>query len=288
MKILIIGASGLVGSAILENLIDHHEAIGTYNNFRVENFKKLNLSDQLETNIFFKSNNFDVIICCSGLTNVDYCEENEEESFLNNVVSVRNMLNNIQATQTKIIYISTDYVFNGKNGPYKEEDLTDPISIYGEHKLIAENIIFAHSINNVVIRVTNVFGPERRSKNFLNRLLNHKGFEELFIPIDQYATPVFSLDIGKLVNRIIESDKSGLYHLGGYEYLSRQDIVDLFNYYSKDKIKYKTFVTSNSFQAAKRPLLCGLRNLRLKEDFPDFKFTTIQMYIKQMLNLEVN
>jgi dTDP-4-dehydrorhamnose reductase len=286
MKILVIGASGLVGSAIYETLIDQYEVIGTYNNFKIENFKKLNLSDQIETNSFFKHNKFDVIVCCSALTNVDYCEENHDESFLNNVITVRNLLNSIQNQNTKIIYISTDYVFNGESGPYKEEDLTDPISIYGKHKLMAENLISDNSINNVVIRVTNVFGPEMRSKNFLSRLLNYKGTEELFLPIDQYATPIYSFDIGQLVNRILESNNKGLYHLGGYEYLSRQDIADLFNHYSKDKIKYKTFVTSNSFQAATRPLLGGLRNLRLKKDFPDFKFTTIQMFIEQILSFE--
>jgi dTDP-4-dehydrorhamnose reductase len=283
MNIIVIGASGLVGSAIYKSLIDQNEVVGTYNKYKIENLKKLDLTDSIKTANFFKSRDWDIIVCCSALTNVDYCEKHPNESYLNNVVAIENLLNSQQNSKAKIIYISTDYVFNGKNGPYSERDLTDPISIYGKHKLIAENIIMGHSKNNVVIRVTNVFGPEYRNKNFLNRLLFLNNSEKLLVSSDQYATPIYSFDIGKLVRLIISSGGCGLYHLGGYEYITRQDIIDLVNYYPKKNILYETYTTLNSAQAANRPLLGGLRNLRIKEDFPNFKFKSIQMYLKEIL-----
>ena len=284
MNILVIGASGLVGSAIYKFLINHYKVVGTYNKYKIKNFKHLDLTISIEKTNILNSIDWDVIVCCSALTDVDYCENYPNESYLHNVEAIKNLLNSNQ--KSKIIYISTDYVFDGKKGPYSEKDLTNPISIYGKHKLIAENLIMSHSDRNVVIRVTNVFGPEERNKNFLNRLLFSNNFDKSLVSSDQYATPIYSFDIAKLVKLIINTDGYGLYHLGGYEYVTRQDIIDLINNFSKKNILYETYTESNSVQAARRPLLGGLRNLRIKNDFPEFKFMSLQMYLKENLSNE--
>ncbi|MFT5878911.1 MAG: dTDP-4-dehydrorhamnose reductase, partial [Dokdonia sp.] len=134
MKILIFGASGLVGGNMLQyfKTKPEIEVVGTHFSFETENtvpFNTLNL--ELESNFDVSSFNPDLIINCGALTWVDYCEENEEESYQKTVVSTINTLKIAQQHKAKYLYIGTDYVFDGENGPYTETAEVNPLNIYG-------------------------------------------------------------------------------------------------------------------------------------------------------------
>jgi dTDP-4-dehydrorhamnose reductase len=143
---LVIGASGLVGG----NCVSHLKAmgfnvIGTHLNFPGTDTVYYNASDASDPlNCSLDDLNFipDVIINCAALTNVDYCEKNPEESFLKTVISSRNVLKLAKLHGAKLIYLSTDYIFDGENGPYSEEEATHPLGVYGAHKLIAEQKLY--------------------------------------------------------------------------------------------------------------------------------------------------
>ncbi|MGZ5244653.1 MAG: sugar nucleotide-binding protein, partial [Bacteroidia bacterium] len=144
MRFLIIGASGLVGGNALRFLKEQHdvEVLGTHFSFATPEthfFDTLNLDNPENYPIAnFKPTH---ILHAGALTHVDYCEEHPEESYMQTVQSTINVLQLAKAFSAKLIYVSTDYVFDGKAGPYDEEAIPNPINVYGKHKLEAEQLI---------------------------------------------------------------------------------------------------------------------------------------------------
>ena len=139
MRIFISGASGLVGGNCLKHFQEKQcDVVGSHLSFPTENtvyFNTLHLKDK---------NNFDllqfhpeIIIHCGALTHVDYCEAHIEESYEKTVSSTQNLIQIAKQLQAQLVYISTDYVFDGEHGPYRENDKVNPLSIYAKHKLEA-------------------------------------------------------------------------------------------------------------------------------------------------------
>ncbi len=172
MRHLIVGASGQVGKALIETLYKkNEEIIGTFNNtpFNQSNITndilpgklvKLDLLDKFYTERLISDINPDIIYLPAAETNVDYCEDHPETAEINctPIFNIINAINNISAKlnrkkQPLIIFYSTDYVFDGENGPYKETDLPCPINIYGEQKLRAENCLSRLYEHYIIIRM---------------------------------------------------------------------------------------------------------------------------------------
>ena len=175
MKILIFGASGLVGGNMLKYFKTKPEitVIGTHFSFETADTVPFNTLDLNEsTNFDVIGFNPDVIINCGALTWVDYCEENPSESHSKTVVSAINTLKIAEKVNSKYVYIGSDYVFDGKKGPYTEIDLVHPLNVYGRHKLEAESLVLNADERNLSLRITNVYGNEIRDKNFVSRLIN--------------------------------------------------------------------------------------------------------------------
>ena len=133
MKILIIGASGFLGSSLFNFLKHTNDVIGTYNSKPMTNLVALNLLDKRQIRNVLKLNNFDCLIICGGMTKPDICEVNKELAFKINVESIKYIKEMIL---TKIIYFSSDYVFDGPTGDYDENDTPNPINYYGTTKLL--------------------------------------------------------------------------------------------------------------------------------------------------------
>jgi dTDP-4-dehydrorhamnose reductase len=202
MKVFIIGASGLVGSNCLRHFKDKGwDVVGTYFSYEAKNtvyFDTLSLDNEANFDVHgFKP---DVILHCGALTHVDHCEEHPEESYEKTVTSTQNIVSLANELKAKLVFISTDYIFDGESGPYEEDAATNPLSVYGKHKLEAENLVKAASPENIVLRITNVYGDEERGKNFVSRIIDQI-FEQnrlsLRLPFDQYATPVNAYDIAR-------------------------------------------------------------------------------------------
>lgn len=289
MKILIVGASGLVGSHCLKYFSEKNiKVIGTYRNFKTEGTY---FFDPLQENCFtfLQELNFkpEVIIHCGALTNVDYCEEYPEDSEKLTLTSTKIIAEYCKKTGAKLVYLSTDYVFDGLNGPYSENEETNPINIYGIHKLKGEKI--AEKIeDHLIARITNVYGEEERSKNFIAHLLKliEAKTEKIFnLPYDQFATPIYARDIAKMLYLLIVDGKSGIYHLASTDYYNRFQLANKVKSYfeNSDHLSLTPTSTDTLQQKAKRPLLGGLLNNKFINEYPTFKLTNVDAFILKMI-----
>lgn len=226
----------------------------------------------------------DVIIHTGALTHVDHCETHPEESFHHTVESTKAALKLAEKYRSKFVYISTDYIFDGKTGPYSENDIANPLSVYGKHKLHAEELVRERMEDHLILRITNVYGDEVRGKNFVAFLAGaaQSGEERtLRLPVDQYATPINAGDIGKFVCHLIKDDKRGTYHLASDEYLNRVELAQkVLDYFPSSKVKIEAVPTQELGQAAPRPLKGGLKTDKIKNEYPKLKFTTVDEYLE--------
>lgn len=289
-RILIIGASGLVGSNCLDwfRQQEGFKAEGTYFSYAAPGtyyYDTLNPDNK---------DNYDVaafrpthILHAGALTHVDYCEQHPEESYEKTVVSTKNVIALAKQQQATIIYVSTDYVFNGEEGPYVETDKLDPISFYARHKLEAEQLVQASGLPYIIIRITNVYGDELRNKNFVARLVQASLSNEklhLKLPYDQYATPVNAADIAKALHLLIKDDKTGIYHIASTDYLNRVQLAEkVLRHAGRGAVTYDILDTATLQQPAKRPLNGGLLSHKFLKEYPEFYFSSVDEYLSNKL-----
>ncbi len=266
MQSLVIGASGLVGSALYARARQQGQAFGTYRNFPCAGLEQLELRDFEKLQTLIKERRPDVIYLPASLTNVDFCEDHPEESFESNVRSVLHVLEAVAGTETRVVYFSSDYVFDGKDGPYRETDPISPINVYGRHKCEAETAVLSAGKRHLVIRTTGVFGDEPQGKNFVVRVVSTlKAGKELVVPSDQVATPTWSENLAELSCALVAGGAAGIFNIVGPDRLSRfafaQSIAKVFDL---DTAAIKGVPTSALGQKAARPLSGGLRLEKLK------------------------
>lgn len=289
MNIFIVGASGLVGSHCLDLFSSNgHNVKGTYFNYPTANTIYFDPLEQDLSSYFFKINfHPDIILHCAALTNVDYCELNPKESYEKTVESTKKIAKYCVENKIRLIYISTDYVFDGTMGPYLEGADVNPLNIYGIHKLESERIVSTVD-DYLIARITNVYGEETRSKNFISRLiLNFQNSEEknLALPSDQFATPIYSGDVARMLWLLVRDKKKGVYHLSSTDYYNRYQLAIKIKSYFEENTTVKLFSvnTLNSRQVALRPLYGGLLNIKFTGEYPTFEFTNVDSFILKNL-----
>ena len=287
MKILVIGGSGLVGSNCLSHFASQPgmEVMGTYFSYPASNteyFDTLNIDNPENADI--ESFDPDVIMHCGALTHVDKCETEVEESYDKTVRSTLNVIELCKAYDARMLYVSTDYVFDGKDGPYDENAEVNPLSVYGKHKLEAEQLVLNKVPGSVVIRITNVYGDEERNKNFVTRIAEAcvKGeILELKLPVDQYASPVNAADVAKALFLLARDGKSGIYNIAGVDFLNRVELVEkILSFFPNNKITFQSVTTAELGQPASRPLMGGLKTDKFMGEYPDFVFSTVNDYLR--------
>ncbi len=289
MKILVIGASGLVGGNCMNYFNKKGwDVLGTHFGYANDNttyFNTLDLNDPQNGDV--KSFQPDVVVHCGALTHVDYCEDHVDESFQKTVVSTQNAVKLAQESGAKFVFFSTDYVFDGKKGFYSEEDEVNPLSVYGQHKLDAEKVVQNSGLKHVIIRITNVYGDEIRGKNFIARLIevSLSGEQaEWKVPIDQYATPVNAAVLAQALYLILKDDKTGVYHIGSTDYLNRYQLaMRVKQYFPSESFVIKGLTTEELNQKADRPLLGGFNNNKFISEYPEFIFSNVDDYLSAKL-----
>lgn len=291
MKIFISGASGLVGGNCLKHFTEMGcTVVGTYFSYPTNDtvfYDTLNPdhADNFDV-VAFKP---DVIVHCGALTHVDYCETNVEESYQKTVQSTLNLIALSQQCGAKMVYISTDYVFDGKNGPYREDAPVHPLSVYAEHKLAAEQAVVAASSSALVLRVTNVYGNELRGKNFVARIVEQaKNGQKLTLklPYDQYASPTNAWDIARAMYVLLKDGKTGVYHIGSTDYVNRVELaLRVLSYFPNASYDLIPVSTADLKQPANRPLLGGFVKMKFSNEYPEFLFGNVDSYMKEVLSL---
>lgn len=225
----------------------------------------------------------DVIVHCGALTHVDYCETHPDESYTQTVQSTKNLIQIAKDCGARLVYLSTDYVFDGTDGPYLEDAPLKPLSVYGEHKLEAEQAVLRDAPRPLVLRVTNVYGDEARGKNFIARIIQQAkdGAKlTLKLPYDQYANPTNASDIAGAMFLLLHDGHEGVYHIGGTDYMNRVSLaLRVLKYFPNAQYELQPLSTEALQQPAKRPLLGGFINLKFAKLYPDYLFSTVDDYL---------
>ncbi len=206
-RILVLGAGGRLGAALVR------EWGGPARGVEGLDRQALDFSDLEAVRRTVSEREFDVVANCAALTDVDRCEREPELGFLVNSRAVSVLAAVCAAKGARLLHVSTDYVFDGeKREPYVEEDEARPVSEYGRSKLAGEEAVLAASGQNLVVRVSWVFGPDRPS--FVDGILR-KAREggELSAVADKFAAPTYTLDAARGMRALIEGGASGLVHL---------------------------------------------------------------------------
>ncbi len=202
MKIVILGVGGRLGAALLREYRDKFDVAGF-------NHRQLNLSDLAAVREKLRNTRFDILINAAGFTKVDLCETQPDRAFLINAEAPRVVAEICDEKNARLIHFSTDYVFGGeRREPYTEEDQASPISVYGESKLAGENNVLAAKSQNLVVRVSWVFGPDRPS--FIDAMIQQaQENDEVDAVADKFSTPTYTLDIAAMLPEFFDANVAG-------------------------------------------------------------------------------
>lgn len=268
MRVFIVGASGFVGRIMFEYLSREHETDGSFYKNPVKGLIYLNMTDRKAVKEIVTSLKPDVIIHPAANPNVEYCEEHPMETWQVNVEGSKNIIETAREIGAKLVYFSSDYVFDGTNGPYSEDDVPNPINEYGLQKLAVEKLITDSLDNYLIIRITVVYGWERRGKNFVMGLIkNLKNGSSIKVPCDQIGSPTYANNMVQAVKELIETDKTGIYHVAGTDIMDRytfaKNVADIFEL---DENLLIPITTNQLGQKAKRPLKAGMKVDKVQKD----------------------
>ncbi len=270
MKILIIGASGFLGQELYQDFSENHETFGTYCNHPAHQLLKLDITKKEDVNTVLSLVNPDIVIQPAAQPWVDFCEQNPEESYKTNVQGAYHVIEWCAQNQKKYVFVSTDYVFDGKNGPYNEDAAVQPLNVYGQHKLLVEQYVQEKlGVLGLVARTTTVYGWEAAGKNFVAKFIKtlQEG-KEFTVPKDQFATPTYVKDLSHAIVTLAEAGKSGMYHTAGPEYMSRVEFAQIIaNVFNLNKELIKGISTPELKQPANRPLNAGLVCKKIEQEF---------------------
>lgn len=214
MRVLVTGVKGQLGYDVVNELESKGiEAVGV-------DIEEMDITDEQAVEKVITDSNVDAVIHCAAYTAVDAAEDNEEICRKINAGGTKNIADVCKKLDIKMMYISTDYVFDGQGEKPWEPDCKDynPLSVYGRTKLEGELAVSKNLDKYFIVRIAWVFGVN--GKNFIKTMLNvGKKFEIVKVVSDQIGTPTYTYDLAKLLVEMIQSDKYGYYHAtneGGY------------------------------------------------------------------------
>jgi dTDP-4-dehydrorhamnose reductase len=264
-NILIVGSQGQVGSEI--NLLSSQYSY----NFFFKDKKSLDITDYQAVKEFIIYKNIDTIINCAGYTAVDRAEKEQELADSINHLATEYLAKVAKEKNIKLIHLSTDYVFDGKNfKPYLETDKTNPNSIYGVTKLNGEKkLIEINPINSIIIRTSWVYSSF--GNNFVKTMLKlGKEKESLGVIFDQVGTPTYARDLAKTILDIlpkIENRDVEIYHYSNEGVLSWYDFAKEIMKMAKLQCNINPIETKEYPTPAKRPHYSLLNKTKIKKEF---------------------
>jgi dTDP-4-dehydrorhamnose reductase len=262
MRALVIGASGQVGAALCAVLAERgHRVVATHHKAPVPGSRPLDLVDAAAVEAILDEVAPDWVFCPAGLTHVDHCEDHAAEAFTANRDASAAAAGAAARRGAGFVYYSTEYVFDGRDGPYGEEDPLRPLSVYGRSKGEGEAAVRAANPRAVVVRTTVAYGPEPQGKNFVCQVLRRgRAGEPIRVPQDQWSSPTYNVDLAAASVELAERDLPGLLHVVGPEVLDRAAFARLvLEVFALDPGLLRPVATAELGQRAARPLRAGLR-----------------------------
>tara|TARA_Y100001970_G_scaffold59721_1_gene76060 strand:+ start:10142 stop:11038 length:897 start_codon:yes stop_codon:yes gene_type:complete len=272
-KILITGSSGLLGQKITDKLSGLFNVLSLS---KVGSDNCLDITSKDAVHNTFKEFKPDIVINCAAFTNVD---KSETEKSLARDVNVKGLTNIISSlpVNSKIIHISTDYVFDGESGDYKEDDMKLPINYYGKTKLEADNLLMGSNCNYLIIRPNvlysydNVFNQSSKdnySQHFLSWLIYSLSNNDCVKVVDdQISNPVYIPDLVDVITTSVLVDYSGVSHYGSEDVLSRYEFATkVCNIFGFDSGKVLAIKSDELNQIALRPKKSSLDCSKIVQD----------------------
>jgi len=256
-RVLITGVKGQLGSSLLPLLSNDYDVYGFDLDLDIVN---IDLVMQR-----FREVKPDIVIHAAAITNVDYCEAHPDENYRVNAFGAENIAIASLNSGAVLLYISTDYVFDGmKKNPYLEFDKTNPLNHYGCAKLAGEN--FVKSILNTYFIVRTSWLYSRGGKNFPEAILKKaRETGTLSVINDQYGAPTFTLDLSECIKSLIRTDYFGTYHATNAGICTWYDFaVELIKQSGMKSIKIEPISSGEYSSPTKRPAYSVLENFCLK------------------------
>jgi dTDP-4-dehydrorhamnose reductase len=271
-RCVVIGGSGQLGGWLLRELAGRgHLVVGTYATVPFPGLVHLDAADLDAAAAWVEAQSPDVVFYPAGFTWVDGCERDRARAYSANLEQPLNLARAAARVGARFVYFSTDYVFDGRDGPYSEDAPTHPLSVYGQAKRDAE-LALADELGDrqLTVRTSWVFGPERQGKNFAYQLLrNLAEGKPTACPSDQVSSPGYGPDVAAAVVRLVERDVSGMIHVVGPEVIGRVDFAEaIARAFGRDPGLIAARPTAELGQGAPRPLSGGLLTRRLDASLP--------------------
>ena len=220
-----------------------------------------------------ESVDLNAIYCVGGMTNVELCEEERDLAIHTNCYGPKVLAKVANERNIPFVYFSTEYIFDGVNGPYDEEAAASPISGYGISKWQGEEAVLDVCSRALILRTTVVYGPDDAQKNFLYSLRRALMAGDSFrVPEDQISTPTYNRDLANATLRLVEAGATGVFNVCGPELLSRlQFAVYAARFWGLDTGLVSGVPTSGLVQRAPRPLNAGLLIDKLQNIYPEVR-----------------
>jgi dTDP-4-dehydrorhamnose reductase len=277
MKIAITGISGLLGKALSERLSNEHEIIGITRESSIPGCKVYNtdITDQQAIYEIITKVNPDIVMHCAAFTNVDACEKNPDDAYRVNTLGTRNVALACQRFDSVMVHISTDYVFSGNNdlpSGYTEFEKTNPINVYGESKLKAEEFVQHLLHKYFIVRTSWLFGAYRN--NYVTQ--SAEAFlagTTVNVTKEMVSSPCYVNDLVTAIVYLIQTNSYGIYHLSNAGFASRWEIAAYIRELMQAPETLIKKVSLKELQLpAARPCFSGLRNYMFElQNYPQLR-----------------
>ena len=260
MKVFVTGGAGQLGYDLIRELNSRG-----YNDVFAPTKEELDITDTKKVEKVITDYKPDVIYHCAAYTAVDKAEENKELCYNINVNGTKNIVEVAKKLGSKVVYISTDYVFDGeKEGLYVPNDLTEPVNYYGLTKLGGEKEV-SKLDNYLIVRISWIFGIN--GNNFVKTMLKlSESRNEINVVSDQVGSPTYTKDLSRLLVDMVENDKIGIFHATNEEFCSWYEFAKYIFEVNGVEIKVNPILTKDYVTVAKRPLNSKMSKDKLEEE----------------------
>lgn len=268
-KILLTGSNGLLGQKIIDKLRYHteYELIASSkgeNRYPKEGgyiYENLDITNPLEVERIIAKYEPYAVINTAAMTNVDQCESDKENCDLLNIKAVEYLIKSCTKYKVYLTHLSTDFVFDGEAGPYKEDDEANPLSYYGRTKWEAEKLIMHSTLDYSILRTIIVYGVAAKMSRSNIVLWAKSALEKgdnIKVVNDQFRMPTLAEDLANACILAIDKRAKGIYHISGKDYMSVIEMVKrIAKFYNLDESLIQETDSSTLNQAAKRPAKTG-------------------------------
>ncbi len=257
LKFLVTGAAGLIGNQVARDLSKYNEVFSCYNQSQSQfgTPMKMDLQNHTMISDVLSEVKPNIVIHLGAMTGVDLCEKNESDAFDINSKATEVIAKKCSEFNSFLIYVSTDYVFDGQSGMYNEDDLPNPISVYGKSKLDGEIAVQSFASDWCIARTSTPYGVHSTKKSFPLWIIDTvKRNKKVHIVTDQMTSPTYVPNLSKMLMEISEKKITGIIHAADTTRISRYSMAELiFDKFNLDKNLLKPVITNEMKWDAKRP-----------------------------------